>query len=62
MLQAGQEIEITKRKRVIARLTPARPERAPSRPDFLARLKAIYGSKRLRVTGSHLLSQERERF
>lgn len=63
MLQGGQEIEITKRKRVIARLVPPSPPKPSTRqPDFLARLKRIYGSKRLRITGAELLAQERERF
>ena len=29
------------------------------RPDFLARLKRIYGSKKLRVNGAQLLEKER---
>jgi hypothetical protein len=32
-----------------------------SRPDFLARLRCIYGSKMLKVSGAQLLAQERER-
>jgi antitoxin (DNA-binding transcriptional repressor) of toxin-antitoxin stability system len=57
MLRAGQEVEITKRGRVIAHLLP---DTEPDRPDFLARLKTIYGNKKLRVTGAELISQERE--
>jgi len=57
MLRAGQEVEITKRGRVIAHLLP---DAGPDRPDFLARLKTIYGSKKLRVTGAELISQERD--
>jgi antitoxin (DNA-binding transcriptional repressor) of toxin-antitoxin stability system len=62
LLREGREIEITKRKRVIARLIP--PQRAvpARRPDFLARLKKIYGRKRLKVSGADLLAQERGRF
>jgi hypothetical protein len=29
------------------------------RPDFLTRLKGIYGSKKLRVNGAQLLEKER---
>ncbi len=57
-LRAGQEIRITKRRRVIARLLPVEP---PKRrwPDFLARLEAIYGSERAPATGAQLVSWAR---
>lgn len=62
LLQEGEEIQITKRRRVVARLMPAHPSRPPARPDYLARLKKIYGGKQLAVSGSELLARERERF
>ncbi len=62
LLQDGENIEITKRKRVIAHLLPV-PSRAPrQRPDFLARLRAIYGTKVLKVSGAELLARERGRY
>lgn len=62
LLQKGEEIEITRHKRVIARLVPVKPV-APLRwPDFLGRLRAIYGDKVLKVSGAELLARERERF
>ena len=61
LLQGGEEIEITKRKRVIARLVPAQKRVSRRRPDFLARLKQIYGNKLLRPTGAELLARERDR-
>ncbi|MGD0499358.1 MAG: hypothetical protein ABSC23_13080 [Bryobacteraceae bacterium] len=60
MLQAGQEIAITKRKRVIARLAPERPAPPPRMPDFMARLKDIYGDKKLKVTGAQRIREERD--
>ena len=62
LLQEGEEIQITKRRRVVARLIPAPPSQPPVRPDFLARLKRIYGGKQLAISGSDLLARERERF
>jgi antitoxin (DNA-binding transcriptional repressor) of toxin-antitoxin stability system len=62
LLQEGEEIQIVKRKRVVARIAPARPSAPPKRPDFLARLKRIYGDKRLEVSGSDLLARERDRY
>jgi len=36
-------------------------KKSPKRPNFLARLKKIYGSKRLKVSSAKLLSAERDR-
>ena len=57
-LRAGEEIQITKRSRVIARLIPE--QTAAERPDFLARLREIYGDVQLEVSGAELISRERE--
>ncbi len=62
-LRQGGEIQITKRKRVIARLVPAKPPRPRRRPpDFMAILKEIYGSKVLKVTGAELVAGQRGRY
>ncbi len=62
LLEGGEEIEITKRKRTIARLLPV-GSRIPHRPpDFLARMRAIYGTRMLKVSGADLLAQERGRY
>jgi antitoxin (DNA-binding transcriptional repressor) of toxin-antitoxin stability system len=39
MLREGMEIEITKRRRVIAKLIPVESDTPEDKPDFLARLK-----------------------
>lgn len=62
LLHKGEEIEITKRQQVIARLIPERNARARQLPDFLSRLRAIYGDKRLEVSGAELLAKDRERY
>lgn len=62
LLGEGQEVQITKRKRVIALLLPVQPAPSPQRPDFLARLKKLYRGKPLKVTAAELLSSERGRF
>ncbi len=62
LLREGQKIEITKRKRVIARLLPAAPATPARRPDFLARLRTIYGDRTLEVSGAGLLAGERDRY
>jgi hypothetical protein len=48
------------RKRMIARLVPERPKATPALPDFLARLKEIYGNKTLKVSGAELIRAERD--
>ena len=62
LLQAGGKIEITRRKRVIARLVPVAPANPRRRPDFLARLRTIYGDRTLRVSSARLLARERGRY
>jgi antitoxin (DNA-binding transcriptional repressor) of toxin-antitoxin stability system len=62
LLRDGEEIHITKRKRVIARLLPPQPSSPVPRPDFAARVKKIFGKKRLKVSGAEQLAAERERF
>ncbi len=60
-LAQGQEIQITKRKRVIGKLVPP-VTGPPPKPDFLARLKAIYGDRVLKPSTAELLAEERDRF
>ena len=63
LLRDGEEIQITKRKRVIARLLPVRLQMSlQHRPDIMARLKKIYGNKVLKTSSAELLAKERERF
>lgn len=61
LLRQGQEVQITKRKRVIAKLIPAGKTQV-KRPDFAGRLKKIFGDRVLKVTGAELISRDRERF
>jgi antitoxin (DNA-binding transcriptional repressor) of toxin-antitoxin stability system len=57
-LREGEEIAITKRKRVIARLVPERPAES-KQPDFMAMLKKIYGKKKQKVSGAELVAMQR---
>jgi antitoxin (DNA-binding transcriptional repressor) of toxin-antitoxin stability system len=61
LLEQGEELEITKCKRAIARLLPIRPAPA-ERSDFMARLRRIYGGRKLKASGAQLLAEERERY
>ena len=59
LLLSGEEVKITKRRKVIARLT-AEPVGKPLLPDFLGRLKEIYGDHLPEVSGAELIAADRE--
>jgi antitoxin (DNA-binding transcriptional repressor) of toxin-antitoxin stability system len=61
-LLQGEEIQVTKRRRVIARLVPERAEGAKKMPDFAARMCSIFGDKVLAESGADLISAERDRY
>lgn len=61
LLREGQEILITKRQRAIGRLVPEPTSTRPM-PDFLARLRDIYGDKVLEVSGAELIAKDRARY
>jgi len=61
ILSQGEEVQITKRRRVIARLIPEKVRATAQMPNFLERLRSIYGDKLLRVSGAELISQDRGR-
>ncbi len=61
LLHQGEEVHITKRRRVSARLVPENGRTAGPMPDFLERLRSIYGDKILRVSGAELIAQDRDR-
>lgn len=62
LLRQGEEIQITNRRRVIARLIPETTEPTPELPDFLKRLRATYGDKVLSVSGADLIAEDRSRY
>jgi antitoxin (DNA-binding transcriptional repressor) of toxin-antitoxin stability system len=61
MLAEGESIEITKRNQVIGTLTPANIPARVEFPDFMGRLKKIYGNKVLKVSGAELIRRDRDR-
>ncbi|HUK73894.1 MAG TPA: hypothetical protein VLV47_00300 [Candidatus Bathyarchaeia archaeon] len=62
LLRRGEEVQITKRGRVIGRLTPEPVPRPRQMPDFAARLREIYGDKVLAVSGAELIAWDRDRY
>jgi antitoxin (DNA-binding transcriptional repressor) of toxin-antitoxin stability system len=54
----GETVEVRRRNLPVALLSPPRSTTA-RRPDFRARLKAIYGTKISRTTGTALVADAR---
>lgn len=61
LLHQGEEIQITKRRQVIARLVPENGREQAPMPDFRKRLREIFGDKTLDVSGAELIAQDRSR-
>jgi antitoxin (DNA-binding transcriptional repressor) of toxin-antitoxin stability system len=61
LLERGEAVQITKRKRVIGTLTPAEPSPPANPPDFLARARKIW-KKPFPVSTAELLERERDRY
>lgn len=59
MVEAGETVEVRRRKKPVAVLSP--PDRKPrmEKPDFADRLKAIYGDACLETTGTDLVNESR---
>ncbi len=62
LLLRGEEVQITKRKRVIARLVPETEGVKKEMPDFAARVRKIFGDKVLAVSGAELIARDRDRY
>lgn len=56
----GEQVRIERRGKPVALLgPPPRPRARRKRPDFAARLQAIYGGRILARTATELLAEER---
>jgi len=58
-VEAGEVVEVRRRKHPVALLVPVGRMPEAELPDFAGRLRAIYGSKVLGVTGSELVDELR---
>lgn len=58
-VERGETVEVRRRDEPVAVLSPVRRRGRPQRPDFLARLKAIYGPTRLEFPGTDVVSEAR---
>jgi antitoxin (DNA-binding transcriptional repressor) of toxin-antitoxin stability system len=56
---AGESVEVLRRGVPVALLSPPTRTTRVQRPDFMARLKKIYGTRMLDTTGTDLVSEAR---
>lgn len=59
MVEAGQTVEICRRRKPVAILSPPIKDKAVEMPDFVARLRRIYGDRVLETTGTELVDEAR---
>jgi antitoxin (DNA-binding transcriptional repressor) of toxin-antitoxin stability system len=59
MVESGQSVEIRRRSKPIAILSPVGNQPSPVMPDFMARLRDIYGDNVLETTHTVLISEAR---
>jgi antitoxin (DNA-binding transcriptional repressor) of toxin-antitoxin stability system len=55
----GETVEVRRRRVPVALLSPPGRRSPIRRPDFAARIKAIYGAKVLATTGTELIAASR---
>lgn len=55
----GETVEVRRRREPVALLSPPDRRATIKRPDFLARLRAAYGSKVLQTTATDIVSEAR---
>jgi antitoxin (DNA-binding transcriptional repressor) of toxin-antitoxin stability system len=59
MVEAGQTVELRRRRKPVAILSPPMKDKAVEMPDFVARLRRIYGDRILETTGTELVNEAR---
>lgn len=59
-VERGETVEVTRRRRPVARLTPVRPSgRLASWPDLEARMRSVFGTRVIAPGGSELVREDR---
>jgi antitoxin (DNA-binding transcriptional repressor) of toxin-antitoxin stability system len=59
MVEAGESVEVFRRKESVAMLTPVLRGKPMEMPDFAERLRRIYGERILQTTGTDLMDESR---
>lgn len=62
-VQAGEVVEVTRRRKAVARITPTSAPDDPDRwPDLAARTKAVFGKRRIAPAPSQQVVADRGRW
>jgi antitoxin (DNA-binding transcriptional repressor) of toxin-antitoxin stability system len=56
---AGETVEVRRRNQPVAILSPPKRASRIAKPDFVARLRSVYGSAVLPVTATEIISESR---
>lgn len=59
VVESGTSLEVCRRGKPVAVLSPPGRRMKQERPDFAARLKVIYGEQVLPTTGTNLINENR---
>jgi prevent-host-death family protein len=60
-VERGETLEVTRRRRTVARLAPVKPTGASSDwPDLEARTRAIFGKRVVKPAGSKVVIDDRD--
>jgi len=59
LVESGGTLEVCRRGKPVAVLSPPSPQRKTKKPDFAARLTEIYGERVLETTGTALVGETR---
>ncbi len=59
IVEAGETVEVRRRKQPVAFLSPVTRPKVSNQPDFAARLREIYGERVLQMTGTDLMAETR---
>lgn len=59
MVESGGTLEVCRRGKPVAVLSPPGRRRKMEKPDFAARLKELYGEQVLPTTGTDLITESR---
>lgn len=59
MVESGESVEVLRRRKPVAVLSPPGRDKAIEAPDFAARLREIHGEKALDTTGTELIGEAR---
>lgn len=58
-VERGETVEVTRRRRPVARLAPAQPSTVSDWPDLEARTRSVFGNRTVTPAGSKVVLDDR---